>query len=537
MDRWRKAYQALQFRNLDQIPLRFLLYGVTAAFWAQVAVWLLLRKELIPGVDDIPGWLTLSLVALPGNIRAVFLIALGPNPAGERQAIQAKAPRPRRGIRVRLLKEWERGEQSGREEAPPNVPTNLDIRGGQNPHPQGAPPVPSAPVHYRNPARTAPKRSTRGTLVKVIVGLLIFATCGGYWLTGGTIVSPSDKTTEPPRLRNQAEKRHMLELVNQARAKNGVPPVVMGNNNAAQIHAENLLRDCVLSHWGTDGLKPYMRYTLAGGYQTNAENALTHNECGLADTLLQWNYEPMEMMRDAVDGWMESPGHRETMLDPSYSRVNIGLAWDRNTFKAVQHFEGNYVNLTLLPTIQDGELILEGRLEEEYEFDGISPLKAFIVYDPQPRRLTRGQLAQTSCYSHGEVVATVIPESTFLRAQYEYTETMEGPQCTDPYRMDSGTERPGTRVEMERTWTENKERAEKISEREFSIQVMKARELRVEDREFNIQADVEGLLDEHGPGVYTVALLADLEGKAGLEVISEYSIFHEVAPPGTYSGR
>ena len=115
-------------------------------------------------------------------------------------------------------------------------------------------------------------------------------------------MTPSDSVTEPPRLRNQAEKRHMLELINQARVRNGVPPVVMGTNNSAQVQADQLLEDCVLSHWGTDGLKPYQRYSLAGGYQTNGENALTFNECGLADTLLGWNAEPVEMVADAVEG-------------------------------------------------------------------------------------------------------------------------------------------------------------------------------------------------------------------------------------------
>ena len=40
-----------------------------------------------------------------------------------------------------------------------------------------------------------------------------------------------------------------------------------GSNNAAQLHAESSLQNCISSHWGLDGLKPYMRYSLAGGYR------------------------------------------------------------------------------------------------------------------------------------------------------------------------------------------------------------------------------------------------------------------------------
>ena len=78
----------------------------------------------------------------------------------------------------------------------------------------------------------------------------------------------------PAHLRHHDEKLYMLELINQARAEAGAPPVVLGDNHAAQLHAESGLANCFGSHWGIDGLKPYMRYSLAGGYQSNGENWL-----------------------------------------------------------------------------------------------------------------------------------------------------------------------------------------------------------------------------------------------------------------------
>ncbi len=220
--------------------------------------------------------------------------------------------------------------------------------------------------------------------------LALFAVCGGYWLTGGNFVDPSDSATEPPRLRNLADKRHMLDLINEARRRAGVPPVAMGTNNVAQVQADRLLEDCVSSHWGTDGLKPYMRYSLADGYQVNGENFSGHGECGLADTLLHWTDDPMEMVADSVEGLLDSPGHRETMLSPEYRKVNIGLAWDRNVFKVIQHFEGDYVEFEVLPVIEDGMLELEGRLTPGHAFTGWVPMMALIVYDPAPRRLSAG---------------------------------------------------------------------------------------------------------------------------------------------------
>ena len=48
----------------------------------------------------------------------------------------------------------------------------------------------------------------------------------------------------------------MLGLINEERKKAGVPDVSLGDNNAAQIHVENSISDCVSGHWGTDGLGP-----------------------------------------------------------------------------------------------------------------------------------------------------------------------------------------------------------------------------------------------------------------------------------------
>ena len=307
----------------------------------------------------------------------------------------------------------------------------------------------------------------------------------------------------------------------------------------AQVQADQLLRDCILSHWGTDGLKPYMRYSLAGGYQTNGENVYTANECGLRDTWLQWNDDPKEMVRQSVEKWLESPGHRETMLDPSYSKVNIGLAWDRNTFKAVQHFEGDFVTFILMPAIQDAELSMAGHLNRGHEFHGIHPLMALLVYDQEPRRLTKEYLAQTSCYSHGEIIAVLIPPSPLLKDDFQYTDTVEQPQCVDPYTVRKSAGQAESREEMTRLWEKTKERSETVRETEVSLNFRKAQELTTEEDVFTLRADMSDLLEERGPGVYTVIILADLDEspKVKHQIISEYSVFHESRPPSVYAGE
>ena len=558
MDRWRRAYTYWGFENLDLRWERVLVYGTAAAFWINLAAWLLTRGGLIPKIDGPLEWLTLALLSVPGNARVVFLIALGPNRGGEWTTVLHNPdarPAPRRRwwkIRARLRRDGagrRRSEGQGRSRRrrqwsatrtrPPGSGqvTQMPPRAV---HPASQPAVPThspAPV----PAQPLPRKggSTARTLVKVLIGLTIFAVCAGYALTGGTIVDPLDSATEPTRLRNQVQKRHMLELINEARVRNGAPPVVMGTNNVAQIQADQLLEDCVSSHWGTDGLKPYMRYSLGGGYQVNGENIYSHNECGLTDTLLGWNAEPMEMVADTVEGWLGSPGHRETMLSPEYRRVNIGLAWDRNVFKAIQHFEGAYVDLSRLPVIEDGVLELEGNLDRDHTFGGTVPLMAVIVYDPRPRKLTGGQLARTYCYRHGEYIGGLIPPSRLLKDEVEFTFSMEQPQCIDPYDVGQSAAEPESHEENSRIFEESKEESLRLRETEMTLNFRKAKEMRADGREFSIAADVSELLDEHGSGVYTVVLLASLERGPGEPdtVILEYSIFHGVRVPGGYDGE
>ena len=408
-----------------------------------------------------------------------------------------------------------------------------------------ATPEPADPAHFPAPVSDQAKPRRGGpkarTLVKLTAGLvltLLVIFGGGFWLSGGTIVSPGDFTTEPPRLRNQSEKIYMLELINEARAEAGVPPVVMGTNPIAQIHAENLLRDCTLSHWGVDGLKPYMRYSLAGGYQMNKENLTTSNECDLLYTWLQWNDAPDEMVREAVQSLLLSPTHEETMLNPAFHQVSLGLAWDWHVFKSVQVFEGDHVELTELPVIADGKLNFAGRFKEDHNFLGAESANIHIFYDPRPQTLTQGQLVRTSCYSLGKMIAKIQTPSTFFVSDTDFGLTIaeEGPDCADPYQISADARRPHTQADMAKVWKARRENSERVRKTKEEFQVMATLDMTVEGRDFAVAADMGDLLLEHGPGVYTAVLLADLEGvqKYYMQPLMQYSIFHEVEAPGGY---
>ena len=192
-----------------------------------------------------------------------------------------------------------------------------------------------------------------------------------------------------------------------------------------------------------------------------------------------------------------------------------------------------------LPVIEDGVLELEGHLGRDYAFDGSVPLMAVIVYDPRPRRLTGGQLARTYCYGHGEYIGALIPPSRLLEDEFEFTLSLEQPQCIDPYDVGRSASEPESQVENLRVFEESKEQSLRMRETEITLNFRKALEMTAEGGEFSLVADVSELLDEHGAGVYTVVLIASLEEGSGEPetVISEYSIFHGVRAPGGYGGE
>ena len=180
---------------------------------------------------------------------------------------------------------------------------------------------------------------------------------------------------------------------------------------------------------------------------------------------------------------------------------------------------------------------LAGTLTAGHVFTGQIPLMVLIVYDPEPGRLGAGQLARTYCYGHGESIGAFIPPSRLLRDEFEFTHTLEEPECIDPYHVGRSASAPESQDESFRMFEESRERSGQLRERELTLVFRKARELKAEVGEFSVRADMSELVDEHGPGVYTVVLIAELEETSGGEpdtVISEYSIFHEVAAPGGY---
>ena len=334
-----------------------------------------------------------------------------------------------------------------------------------------------------------------------------------------------------PHLRHLTEKQYMLELINQERERAGLPPVELGTNNAAQLHAESSLANCFSGHWGVDGLKPYMRYSLAGGYQSNGENGSGMDYCIKASDGYRAIQSIDREISEMMDGWMGSPGHRRNVLGRWHKKVNIGLAWNRYNTMGYQHFEGDYVEYTALPKIEDGDLSFEGRVKNGAIFGEGRFLAVVVNYDSPPHELARGQLSRTYCYDSGRPVAFLrkpLPSNSYYP---EDTSSTERNFCLDPYDVPSDASAPSSATEAHRYWQEAYSRSQSLPV-SISVPQITASKWRVGSGGFSVEADLNDVLRVHGAGVYTVLLWGTLSGEA--EVVSQYSIFHEVPAPSGY---
>ncbi len=346
-------------------------------------------------------------------------------------------------------------------------------------------------------------------------------------------VTPTSTSLPPPDQRHYVYKEYMLELINVERIKAGVPPVTLSDNIAAQLHAENSLANCFSSHWGVDGLKPYMRYSLADGYQHNAENGSGSDYCIKASdryrALGNIEVEVWEMM----EGWMGSPGHRRNILDKWHKKVSIGLAWDKYNMVGYQHFEGDYVEYDQLPQISNGVLSLSGRAINELRFASRGELGLQLLYDPSPHSLTRGQVSRTYCYNSGIMIAAFRYPLTSGWSWNEDAFTTTQSPCPNPYDIPHDAPAPRSPVEARRFWQEAYDASQNSRKQIITGPWITASEWTARGTDFAVTADVSGLLAEYGPGVYTILLWGEMGGED--VPVSEYSIFHEVEPPGAYN--
>ena len=147
-------------------------------------------------------------------------------------------------------------------------------------------------------------------------------------------------------------RKNLLEMVNEERAVAKVPLLALDElaTRVATAHAVDMAAHEFASHWGRDGLKPYHRYSFAGGTDATQENV------SAADNT--WSNKFADLKQDTsylhVRLYQEKPpndGHRQTILAPQHTHVGFGIAVEKLRLRLVELFVAKYVEVNDVPRV------------------------------------------------------------------------------------------------------------------------------------------------------------------------------------------
>lgn len=226
--------------------------------------------------------------------------------------------------------------------------------------------------------------------------------------------------------------QYALELINHDRTSHGVGPVALDSNPSAQSHADDMLDSEYFSHWNTDGVKPYVTYTESGGRGSVEENiSVTAVYCPSLDCNPNF-FDPFKQINDSEYGMMYNDagsnwGHRDNILDPEHTDVDIGIAYNNDKFYFVEHFENNIINWQTVK-LEDNQLHLVGKMPSGYSLFQID-----VFEDPSPKPLTDTELNNNlpynlGHYDQGQFAGIILPRPA---ANSHYPECSKGKAIMD----------------------------------------------------------------------------------------------------------
>lgn len=110
---------------------------------------------------------------------------------------------------------------------------------------------------------------------------------------------------------DQAAEEKMLSILNSERVKQDLTPLVMDDNlrSVARMHSKDMLERGYFSHYTPDGKSPFDRM----------------NEVGITYNFAGENLAFSANVDLAMQGLMQSPGHRANILSPNFRKVGIGV--------------------------------------------------------------------------------------------------------------------------------------------------------------------------------------------------------------------
>jgi uncharacterized protein YkwD len=182
-----------------------------------------------------------------------------------------------------------------------------------------------------------------------------------------------------------AARELLLNLVNADRSKAGLSQLQLDDlaNKVATEHAQDMAKGQFLSHWGSDGRKPYHRFGLAGGADAVQENASAATNIqsltpeGIFDDLKDMH---ASMMAEVPP----TDGHRKTILYPFHTHVGFGLGFNGYNLRLDELFLSRWVRLDPVPreAKPNSVIIVQGKMLDPSHF--LNEVDTF--FEPLPTR-------------------------------------------------------------------------------------------------------------------------------------------------------
>ncbi len=162
-----------------------------------------------------------------------------------------------------------------------------------------------------------------------------------YLFSGGENRSPLDRPriypSEPAKSAGKSKaanafdlERRAFELINQQRTATGLEALAWSDDAAriARLHSENMANYNFFSHTGIDGLMVNDR---ADSFGIRKWRAIGEN--------IAYNQGFENPVEFAVERWMQSPKHRDNLLNSRWKESGIGIAvTDKGTYYFTEVF-------------------------------------------------------------------------------------------------------------------------------------------------------------------------------------------------------
>lgn len=164
-------------------------------------------------------------------------------------------------------------------------------------------------------------RSRAGSLGKIVrsglqPGAFFLRVSLGRGKVANYSLQPALQMQPAPPTENMFEKQ-VLNLTNAFRQQNSLAPLSYNAKlaTAAELHSQNMALQDFFSHTGIDGLSPFDRMQAVGyKFSYAAEN-------------IGAGYSTPEAV---VQGWINSPGHKANLLDPTLQELGVGYYYLSN---------------------------------------------------------------------------------------------------------------------------------------------------------------------------------------------------------------